>query len=45
MAQHAEYWWTEQGKVVPPRDSSEWQRMYEQWIDFAFVDFGKSNNR
>ena len=45
MADHAEYWWEDQGKVVPPRDSPEWQSMYEQWHAFAFADFGKSDRK
>ena len=36
LAQHAEAWWREQGKEVPPRDTREWQEMYEQWVAWAF---------
>jgi hypothetical protein len=39
LAEHAEAWWSEQGKEVPKRDTPEWQAMYEKWIDFAFADF------
>jgi len=39
LADHAEYWWSEQGRQVPPHDTPEWQAMYEEWIDFAFADF------
>jgi len=38
MAETAEMWWTEQGKIVPNRDTPEWDEMYEKWIDFAFID-------
>ena len=38
-AEHAEYWWREQGETVPPENTPEWQAMYEKWIDFAFADF------
>jgi hypothetical protein len=38
LAEHAEAWWREQGKVVPPPDSAEWQTMYEEWVEFAFSD-------
>ncbi len=36
LAQHAELWYAEQGKVVPQRDTSEWDDMYTEWIEFAF---------
>jgi hypothetical protein len=41
LADHAEAWCREQGKEVPPPDSAEWQTMYEQWVAFAFQDFGR----
>ena len=48
LAEHAEAWWAEQGKTVPPIGedfdgmhtstcSPEYQVMYEAWIDFAFA--------
>jgi len=37
LAEHAEAWWREQGKEVPPsRTSPEWERMYLDWWKFAF---------
>ncbi len=39
MAEHAEAWWREQGRAVPVRDTNDWQRMYKQWINFAFAEF------
>lgn len=39
LAEHAELWWTEQGKEVPPADTPEYQAMYEEWHAFAFMDF------
>ena len=37
LAEHGEAWWREQGKEVPPNsESPEWDKMYFQWIDFAF---------
>lgn len=40
FAKHAEIWWEEQEKIVPPdRNSQEWRDMYEKWIEFAFQDF------
>lgn len=38
LADHAEHWCREQGKDVPPRDSDEWQAMYETWAVWAFSD-------
>jgi len=38
-ADHAELWWQEQGKELPPRHTPEWTRMYEAWHDFAFKQF------
>ena len=42
LADHAEAWWREQGKVVPPKNTEEWDDMYRQWVDFAFADFRES---
>lgn len=41
LCDHAELWWREQGKTVPPEDTPEWDAMYEEWIEFAFEGFGK----
>ena len=38
LADHAEYWWREQGRDVPPRGSAAWQAMYETWVEWAFSD-------
>ena len=38
LAEHAEYWSREQGKEVPPRDTDQWQSMYETWVEWAFSD-------
>ena len=38
LAEHAEAWWREQGKIVPERDTSAWWEMYEKWVEFAFSD-------
>jgi hypothetical protein len=38
LADHAEAWWREKGKTVPPRDTAEWQAMYETWVEWAFFD-------
>jgi len=38
-AEHAEAWWQEQGKTVPPKDSPEYEIMCHQWRSFAFADF------
>lgn len=40
MADHAEAWQTERGRKVPKRGTPEWQAMYEEWVEFAFQDFG-----
>ena len=45
LAEHAEAWWREQGKEVPDRETSAWQEMYEQWIEYAFAEFGKPEPR
>jgi hypothetical protein len=36
---HAEQWWQEEGKELPPRQTQEWTTMYEAWHAFAFRDF------
>lgn len=36
MRDHAIAWWTEKGHTIPALDSEEWERMYHEWIDFAF---------
>ena len=38
LADHAEAWWREQGKKVPPPDTDEWRAMYEAWVAWAFGD-------
>lgn len=42
LAGHAELWWSEQGKIVPQKDTPEYETMYKKWIDFAFAGFPKS---
>jgi hypothetical protein len=37
MAEHAKAWWTEQGKVVPPK-GADYDVMYETWAEWAFRD-------
>jgi hypothetical protein len=45
FAEHAEAWWTEQGKIVPANhNSQEWHDMYEKWAEFAFRDFIHEKN-
>ncbi len=39
LAEHAEAWWREQGKEVPPANTRAWVDMYEKWIEFAFSEF------
>lgn len=36
LADHAEAWWKEQEKTVPERGTGEWDKMYAEWIDYAF---------
>ena len=36
LAEHAEYWWRQEGKEVPPRGTDQWQAMYETWVNWAF---------
>lgn len=36
---HAIFWWKSKGVEIPPDDSPEWQRMYEDWVEWAFADF------
>jgi len=43
LAEHAEAWWKEQGKEVPPRGTEEWQEMYETWVEWAFADLHSEN--
>ena len=41
LAQHAEAWWAESGRVVPAKGTPEYEAMYEQWVAFAFQDFAE----
>jgi len=45
LEQHAEAWWTQQGRAVPARKSKAWDVMYAQWIEFAFRDFANPHTR
>jgi hypothetical protein len=45
LADHAEMWTKENGGTVPPRDSHEYQEMYQRWIAYAFADFDKPKRR
>ena len=38
LADHAEAWWRDQGKEVPPRETAPWRKMYEIWVEWAFAD-------
>ena len=38
LSDHAELWWTKQGKELPARGTPEWQSMYETWATWAFSD-------
>jgi len=39
LAEHAEAWWKENGNMVPPKDTLEYENMYEKWHEFAFQNF------
>jgi hypothetical protein len=39
LVEHAEVWQQERGRPVPPRNTTEWRAMYEEWIRFAFAHF------
>ena len=39
LADQAEAWQRERGEQVPERDSPAWDAMYQDWVDFAFVEF------
>ena len=41
--EHAEAWWSEQGKTIPQKNSPAWEAMYQEWVEFAFQDFAKTN--
>jgi hypothetical protein len=38
LAEHAEAWWREQGNALPARETDKWERMYEAWVEWAFID-------
>ena len=41
--EHAEAWHKENERQMPSdKDSKEYQLMYEQWVNWAFKDFGES---
>lgn len=39
LANFAEEWYKEQGKIVPDKNSKEYDEMYQSWVEFAFADF------
>ena len=43
LGEHAEKWYVEQGKIIPDKDSVEWNHMYQKWVMFAFQDFAGDN--
>ena len=43
MESHAIAWWTMRGRDIPFLDTEEWDRMYCEWIDFAFETFPEEN--
>ncbi len=40
-AEHAERWWKEQGKTVPPKDTKEWDSMFFLWYKYAVSNSGE----
>ena len=36
--QIAENWWQEQGKIVPKKGTTAYDKMYEAWVNFVSVD-------
>lgn len=40
FAEHAEAWYQEQGREVPPRNTPEWKKMYEDWHTYSFKGIG-----
>ena len=45
LGDHAEAWWREQGKEVPPRDTNQWMTMYESWVVWAFGNLYRRRKR
>lgn len=43
LADHADLWWQEQGRKLPPSNTVEWTAMYEAWHTFAFASFRLSS--
>jgi len=38
---HAEFWQLSRGLDIPSRNTSEWESMYQEWVEYAFQDFGE----
>jgi len=36
LGEHAEAWWSEQGRKVPRRNTKAWNNMYGNWVNYAF---------
>ena len=41
LADHAELWARENGLDVPERETAQWAKMYERYIEWAFADFAE----
>ena len=39
LEDHAVLWWVGRGAEIPPLDSSAWEEMYRQWVEYAFMGF------
>jgi len=37
LAEHAEAWYRERGRNVPPRNTPAWEKMYLRWARWAFA--------
>jgi len=36
LADHAEAWHSEKGHKVPKRNTVAWNKMYKNWVNYAF---------
>ena len=43
LAEHAEAWMQETGRIIPAWGTEAWNKAYDEWIEYAFEGFKGGN--